>query len=74
MPRLSEAAATGDRRETLIAMRDRIAQTIDSTESGRDVAALTKRLMEVMEEIDSMPDPAADAASPLDRARRKARG
>ena len=56
---LSEAVAGNDRRAALAALRDRLAQTIDSTESGRDVAALSKRLMEVMRELDSIPDPSA---------------
>lgn len=36
----------------------------------RDIAALSKRLMEVMAEIDALPDPEAEA-SPLDAAKRK---
>ena len=50
-----EAAASGDRKETLVALRDAIAQSIEMTESGRDMAALSKRLMEVMDAIDSFP-------------------
>lgn len=45
----------GDRKETLVALRDAIAQSIEMTESGRDMAALSKRLMEVMDAIDSFP-------------------
>lgn len=52
-----DAVKTNDRRQALVALRDKIAATIDATESGRDVAALSKRLMEVMAEIDSLPDP-----------------
>ena len=54
--RLTTAAKSGDRRKTLVALRDSIAKTIDNNASGRDVAALSKRLMEVMEELDKMPD------------------
>lgn len=43
------------------------------TDSGRDIAALSKRLMEVMEAIDALPDPEAEA-SPLDAAKRKRGG
>lgn len=46
------AAVAGDRLETLKALRERIAQQIDSCESGRDMASLSKRLIEVMDEID----------------------
>lgn len=47
-----EAAVAGDRLETLKALRERIAQQIDGCESGRDMASLSKRLIEVMDEID----------------------
>lgn len=56
MSNLTKAAKSGDKRETLIALRDKIAQTIDSCESGRDMAANSKRLMEVMAEIDAIPE------------------
>ena len=55
MATVSEAVSTSDRRKSLIALRDKIADTIDTTDSGRDIAALSKRLMEVMNEIDSLP-------------------
>ena len=51
------AAATGDRRATLVALRDAIARTIQTCESGRDMAALSKRLIEVMDELDAIGDP-----------------
>lgn len=70
MDNLVSATKSGDRRRTLIALRDRIAETIDSCESGRDMAALSKRLMEVMDEIDSMPSE-VEEDTPLARARRK---
>ena len=70
MDNLVSATQSGDRRRTLVALRDRIAETIDSCESGRDMAALSKRLMEVMDEIDSMPS-AVEEDTPLARARRK---
>lgn len=70
MPKLYDAAASGDRRATLVALRDSIARTIEGTESGRDVAALSKRLMEVMAEIEALPDPSA--SSPVSRSRSRA--
>ncbi|HCG61407.1 MAG TPA: hypothetical protein DEV22_03195 [Collinsella sp.] len=48
------AAAKGDRLETLKAMRELIARQLDSCESGRDMASLSKRLIEVMDEIDAI--------------------
>ncbi|HJA28455.1 MAG TPA: hypothetical protein IAA15_02625 [Candidatus Olsenella pullicola] len=67
---LLEAVRTGDRRTALVALRDAVAETIDAKDSARDIAALSKRLMEVMAEIDALPDP-EDDASPLDAARNK---
>ncbi len=68
MADLINAAKSGDRRATLEALRDKLAASITDCESGRDVAALSKRLMEVMNELDSLPKPKAE--SPLARARR----
>lgn len=59
MARLLDAAKSGDKRKTLIALRDKLAETIDNCESGRDMAANSKRLMEVMAEIEALPDPDA---------------
>lgn len=76
MTTLHDAVESNDRRATLIALRNTIAATIDGCESGRDIAALSKRLMEVIAEIDSLPDPAAES-NPLqaeqERAQRRNR-
>lgn len=69
--KLTEAAASGNKRETLTALRDAIALTIETCESGRDMAALSKRLMEVMQEIDDLPDDTATADTPLAKRRAK---
>ena len=60
MANLIDAAASGNRRATLEALRDKIASSIQDCESGRDVAALSKRLMEVMGELDTLPQPSDD--------------
>lgn len=52
---LSEAVSVG-RRHGLVALRDRLAAEIDQCESARDVAALSLRLMDVLEQIDSLED------------------
>lgn len=57
MADLVSAARSGNRRDTLEALRDKIASSIQDCESGRDVAALSKRLMEVMGELDALPRP-----------------
>lgn len=72
MATLSDAAASNDRRQTLIALRDKLASTIDACESGRDIAALSKRLMEVMGELDALPNPNAEK-SPVRAARARVR-
>ena len=48
---VDEAAKTGDPRDVLVAMRDRIAKAVaDPNCPPRDLAALTKRLVEVVRE------------------------
>lgn len=71
--KLSEAAASNNRRDTLIALRDKLAETIDTCESGRDIAALSKRLMEVMGELESLPDPNSQTKNPAQKARERVR-
>lgn len=55
MADLVSAAKCGSRRDVLEALRDKLAASIQDCESGRDVAALSKRLMEVMGELDALP-------------------
>lgn len=71
MTNLIEAAKSGDKRATLIALRDILAETIQRCESGRDMASNTKRLMEVMAELEQMPDPAEKKVSKHDRLKQK---
>ena len=51
-----EAAKSGNKRATLIALRDKLAETIQNCDSGRDMASNSKRLMEVMAEIEALPE------------------
>lgn len=52
-PSVADAAMGGDRRELLIAMRDRIAKTISDPDCPpRDLASLTRRLQDIAKEID----------------------
>lgn len=71
MTNLVEAAKSGDKRATLIALRDKLAQTIQDCDSGRDMASNSKRLMEVMAELEALPDPEAKKESKHDRLKRK---
>ena len=73
MGAIEEAAKTGNRRDLLVAIRDNIARTLDSTTSGRDTAALTKRLIEVADEIAELDALSAAKDTPLKRAQAKAK-
>lgn len=68
---LIDAAKSGDKKATLIALRDKLAETIQNCDSGRDMASNSKRLMEVMAEIEALPDPTAKKISKHDRLKRK---
>lgn len=72
MATLVQAAKKNSRRDTLVALRDKLAAAIDDCESGRDIAALSKRLMEVMGELDALPDP-NNGKNPAQMARERAR-
>lgn len=48
---LAGVAAKGDALATLKALRDRLSREIDECDSARDVAALSQRLMDVLEQI-----------------------
>jgi len=55
MADIVEAAKSGDHREALIALRDRLAEGIVKCDSNRDLAALSKRFMDVLNELEGMP-------------------
>lgn len=65
---ISNAAKSGDRRRLLVALRNRIAKDLDEGRiASRDLASLTKRLVDIAAEIDridkgeSRDNPVADA-------------
>jgi hypothetical protein len=52
---VAEAAASGDHRALLVAMRERIATAVASSNtSPRDLAALTRRLQDIAKEIEAL--------------------
>ena len=52
---VTEAASDGTTRELLIAMRDRVAKDVQNENTpARDLAALTKRLMEIVRDIEAI--------------------
>lgn len=68
---VAQAAASGDHRALLVAMRERIAQTVsDPGCPPRDLAALTRRLQDIAKEIEQIDlrsrEEGADAADVVD--------
>lgn len=52
---ITQAASVGTHRELLVAMRDRIAQTVEDPKCPpRDLASLTLRLAKIAEEIKAL--------------------
>lgn len=68
-----EVVARGELRASLEAFRDLLAGEIEASDSGRDKAALSARLLDVLTRLDGMPAPAEGTA--LDElAKRRAGG
>lgn len=52
---VAQAAASGDHRALLVAMRERIARTVSDPDCPpRDLAALTRRLQDIAKEIEAI--------------------
>jgi hypothetical protein len=51
MTNLIEALESGDYRTLLVAMRDKLAETIDEGVSPRDLASLSRRLIDLADEV-----------------------
>ena len=63
---VSEAVSSGDRRQALVALRDRLAADIDDTDTlPRDRAAITKQLQSVLSENDDLASTEDMALTPL---------
>lgn len=61
---VTQAAANGTARELLVAMRDRVAKAVENPNAAdRDLAALTRRLMEISREIEAIDARAAEDVS-----------
>lgn len=72
---LHDIASAGDRLETLRVLRNTLAKQIDDSDSARDVAALSRQLTDVLEQIATLA-PEKKAVDPVDEIaqRRAARG
>ena len=51
---LITAAGSGDRLTTLIALRDLLADRLQNSKSDRDIAAISRRLMQCVAEIEDL--------------------
>ena len=61
---VTDAAKAGSTRELLVAMRDRVAKDVQNENTpARDLAALTKRLMEIVRDIEAIDARAEQEAS-----------
>ena len=66
---LITAADTGDRLETLIALRDLLAARLQNSKNDRDIAAISRRLMQCVAEIaelEEQHDAKSETAEQLD--------
>ena len=61
MANLTEAAASGDRLQTLKELRGLLAERLEQSNSDRDIASMSKRLMDVTETIEALEQKKADA-------------
>jgi hypothetical protein len=51
---VAETARKGDRKETLIALRDRLAEAIDCTTDAAELSSLALRLQRTLEQIEDL--------------------
>ena len=64
---VAEAAASGDHRALLVAMRDRIARAVSNADCPpRDLAALTRRLQDIAKEIAALDSQAESGEAATD--------
>lgn len=73
MPDFIEAVTSGDRRKALTALRDLLTYRLAGCKSERDIASLSKQLMDVLKELDGVPNPQERSAVDEVAERRAAR-
>lgn len=71
MNNLIKAADSGDRLETLKELRHLLAERLNACESNRDIASMSKRLMDCIEEIEMLEKSKAASENSLDEFRRR---
>lgn len=73
MGSLTKAARSGDRLKALIELRDLLANRLESAESDRDVAALSRQFVQVTAEIETIKKENAGTTTSIDEMRKKLR-
>lgn len=73
MDDLRTIVAQGDIRDSLIALRDRLAVWIDQAKYAKDIPPLVQRLADVLERLEKLPNPEAVDAVDEFAARRASR-
>lgn len=64
---VTQASSGGSQRELLVAMKARVAEAVENPNTpARDLAALTKRLLEIAREIEAIDARAAEEAAESD--------
>lgn len=63
---LERVAKSGDRLQTLRALRDYLARALDETASARDQAALSARLSDVLIQIQELTPPSEEERDEID--------
>ena len=70
--KLSTVTARGDRVESLRRLRQTLAEAIDADPPARDLAALSNRLMQVLDELAELDDGSVKESKRDELARRRA--
>lgn len=73
MSSILDAAKTENRLDTLIALRDRLAERLDRCNSDRDLAAMSRQLVQVLAEIEEIRGSTETRTVSLDDFRNKIR-
>lgn len=71
MGKIEKAVKTGDRLDTLRALRELLAARLDACDSNRDIAALSRQLVQVTAEIDEIEKESETTITSLDAFRKK---
>ena len=69
---VAEAASTDDRLKALVALRDTLARSIDACDSMRDLAALSRQMTDVLEQIEKLAPQVEEGDAVDEIARRRA--